>query len=199
MNLHARQDLHLAVDDHGLALQHLAVDLLHGERHVAASGRTFAATGIGIDRSDVRFRIVERPLDPLELLALNIKHGIRQVGQLAGVIPVGMADHHLGDIGGIEAEYLELIRQRSPVLRPGHLQIFLLLPAGIVEDQLTAALYHADIHRQIDGRNVVFGLGAAGHEGAIRHEHSERHIHETTALDQPYRADRLLSLRRHGE
>ena len=199
MNPHTRQNLRLAVDDHGLALQHLAVDFLDGERHVAASGRTIAAARIGVDRPDVGLRIIERPLDRLELLTLDVKHGVGQVGQLARVVPVGVADHHLRDIGGVEAENLQLVREWGPVIRPGHLQIILLLPAGIVEDQLTSALDHTDVHRQIDARDVALRLGAAGHERAVRHEGSERHVHETAALDQPCRADRLLGLSRCAE
>ena len=83
--------------------------------------------------------------------------------------------------------------ERRPVIRSGHLQIILLFPAGIVEDQLSAALDHADVDRQIDGRNVVVRIGAAGHECAIRHERAERHLHETAALDQPDGADRRLA------
>ena len=38
VNLHPGQDLRLAVDDHRLAVQHLAVDLGNGQRRIPTGG-----------------------------------------------------------------------------------------------------------------------------------------------------------------
>src|ERR1700752_4972963 len=50
MDDHARQDLRLAIDNHGLALEDLAVARLHGQGHVPASWRPVATTRIRVDR-----------------------------------------------------------------------------------------------------------------------------------------------------
>ena len=96
---------------------------------------------------------------------------------------------------GVESKHAELVGQRSPMLRAGHPEIFLLLPAGIVQDEFVAALDHADVHREIDGRDVVDWIGALRDEGSVRHEGSKWHLHESAALDQPDRAH-VLSLDR---
>src|SRR5215472_12192441 len=54
MNLDARQDLRLAVDDHGLAVQHLAVDLAHSQRRIPAGRGAHAAAGRGVDSGNLR-------------------------------------------------------------------------------------------------------------------------------------------------
>src|SRR5262249_60960415 len=98
MDDYTRQDFLFAVDDHGLALEDLAVDLLHGERHVPASRRPVATTPIRVDRPDVLLGIVQAPLDRGELGLLHIEYSVRKVGQLAGMIPVGGAGYRLGPV-----------------------------------------------------------------------------------------------------
>jgi hypothetical protein len=188
VDLHPGGDLSLAVHDHRLAAQHLAVDLIERQRGVAARRRAHAPTRVGVDRLDLGVRIVERPLDALQLFPLHVENRVREVHQLAGVVPVAVPDDDLGHVVGAEAEHLELLGQRRPVGRAGHLQVFLLLPAGVVQDQVLAALDDADVDRQIDRVDVVGLVGGARHVSAVGHECAERHVHEPAALDQPYRA-----------
>jgi hypothetical protein len=70
MDLHAGGDLSFAIDDHGFAGQHFAVDLVQGLGRITAGGRAHAAALAGVDCADVRLGIVERPLDALQLFAL---------------------------------------------------------------------------------------------------------------------------------
>src|SRR5262249_57320183 len=58
MDLDTRGDLHLAVDDHGLAGQDLSVDLVQGLGGIAAGGSTRATAGGGVDRRNLRIGIV---------------------------------------------------------------------------------------------------------------------------------------------
>src|SRR5262249_47754529 len=171
-------------------------DLVQRLGRVAASWCAHATTLRGVDCADARVGIVERPLDALQLLTLHVQHRVRKVHQLTGVIPVPVADDDLGHVVGAEPQQLELIREWRPVLAALHLQVVLRLPAGIVQDQLLAALDDTDIDRQVDGVDAVVRAVAAGHVRAVGHEGPERHVHEAAALHQPGRT--ILRLRRRG-
>src|SRR4051794_3072786 len=187
MYAYTRDDLHLTIDDHGFASKHLAVDLIQRLRRIAASRRAHAAALVGVHGTDVRLRIVERPFDALQLLALHIQHRIGKIHQLTRVIPVAMTDNDLGHVVGVEAQQLELIGQGCPMCGTGHLVIVLLLPTGVVQDQLFAALDDPDVDRQINRVDVVIRIFATGDESAIGHECAVGHPHEPTAFHQPDR------------
>ena len=75
------------------------------------------------------FGIVERPLDALQLLALDIERGIWEIQQLPGVIQMGVADDDLLDVGGVKTEQLELVGQRDEMLECKSLVVLFLFPA----------------------------------------------------------------------
>src|SRR5207247_10115620 len=109
---------------------------------------------------------------------------MREVHQLARVIPAPVADDDLGHVRGVDGEQLELVGQGSPVLGTGHLEVILLLPAGIVENDLLSTLDDADVDGQVDRVDVVRLAVASGNESAVGHERAEGYAHEPATLDE---------------
>src|SRR5262249_5326228 len=142
-----------------------------------------------IDGADLGVRIVARPLDPVQLFPLHVKERVGTIIELAGMVPVAVADDQLGYVLGLDAERGQLVLDRCPVLAAGHLQVVLLLPPGIVEDDIFATLDHAHVHRKVHRVDVVLWVIAALNEGAVRHEGAEGHVHEAAAFHYP---DRVL-------
>src|SRR5262245_14618335 len=185
----AGRDLHHAVHNHRLAAQDLAVDLIKGQRWIAAGGRPITPTGRGIDSADLRVWIGESPLDTPQFLPLYVEDGVREIIELASVVPVAMADDNLGDVLRLNAEQGELLGERRPVLTPGHLQVLLLLPPSIIEDHVPAAFNHPYVDRQVHRINVMLWVSAVRNEDAVGHKGAERYMHEAATFDQP---DRIL-------
>src|SRR5580765_6194087 len=107
MDDHSRGDVVPAVDHPRLAGEDLAQDFLHRLRRIAADRAASASLRrrshlragervYGIDRADVaivkRGGIVEEEIDLLELLLLHVEHGVGELVQLAGMVPVTMTD-----------------------------------------------------------------------------------------------------------
>ena len=109
MNSDSRQHFILAVHDHGFPCQYLAVDLIQGLRWIAAGRRSHATPGVGVHRFDVRVGIVQRPLYPLQLFALNVQDAVGELADLTSVILVAVTNDDLGYVVDAEAEQLELV------------------------------------------------------------------------------------------
>src|SRR5262245_47570342 len=98
VNNQAKRDLHHAVHDDGLPTQHLAVDLIHRQWGIAAGRRPITSTGSGVDRANLRVWIRESPLDSPQFFLLHIENSVREIIELASMIPVAMTDDDLGHV-----------------------------------------------------------------------------------------------------
>ena len=77
----------------------------------------------------------------------------------------------------------------------GHLEIVLLLPAGIVNDDVLSALDDTDVDGQLHEGLVIHRAAAARHEHSVGHERAGGHVLELAALDEPDGVERCLGRR----
>ena len=145
-------DLMTSVDDPGLAAEHLAQDLLNRLRRIPAHRR--ARAGLlrrpdlspgdridRVDRADVPGvevdRVVQEEIDLLELLLLDVDHRVRELAELARVVPVGVTQHDPDDLVGIETDGVHLVANALPAAgRVPVEDVRQLLPAAVVQRQV---------------------------------------------------------------
>jgi hypothetical protein len=145
-------DLVAAVDDLRLAAEDFAEDLLEGLRRVAAHRSPHTSLGRrphlhardrveGVHGADVPAvevgRVVEEEIDLVQLLFLDVDHGVGERVELAGVVPVAVPEHDPGDVAGIQADRRHLKAEVLPAApRVPVEDIGELLPARIVQRDL---------------------------------------------------------------
>src|SRR5438034_924653 len=132
MNDQPRGNLLPSVDDLRLAVEGFAQDLLDRLGRIAADRAPRAGllrwpdlqTGEGIDGVDgpdvpgVEVdRVVEEEVYLLQLLLLDVEHRVRELAELAGMVPVTVAEDDRGDGIGVQADGLHLGAQAVPATR----------------------------------------------------------------------------------
>ena len=128
-------------------------------------------------------RVVQEEIDLLELFLLDVDHRVRELAELARVVPVGVTQHDPGDLVGIETDRGHLVANALPAAGGVPVEdVRQLLPAAVVERQIAVrVLDDPDVDRQVD-RGVETRL--------VRLECAERYAHEPAALDDPRRVER---------
>ena len=169
---HTRGDFVPAVDELRLARENLAEDLLHRLRRIATDRaaragllrRSDLAAGEGVDRVDgpdvagvEPDGVVEEEIDLLELLLLDVEHRVGELAQLAGVVPVTMADDDPDDAIRIQPDGLHLIADPVPATRGVPVEdVGELFPPAVVQRDVSVwGLDDPDVHRQVDEGGVA--------------------------------------------
>src|SRR4030095_3086218 len=190
-------DLFPSVDDLRLAVEDFAQDLLDRLGRIAADGAPRAGllrwpdllTGERIDRVDgsnvagVELgRVVKEEVYLLELLLLNVEHRVRELAELADVVPMPMPGDDSGDIIGVQADGSHLGAQAVPATRGVPVEdIGELLPAAVVQRNFSIRTLDAPyVHRQVDEGRVAH----------VRLECAVGHVQEPAALHDPGRVCR---------
>ena len=146
----------------------------------------------GVDGADVPGvevdGIVQEEIDLLQLFLLDVDHRVRELAELARVVPVRVTQHDPNDLLGIETDGRHLVADGLPAAGGVPVEdVGQLLPAGVVQRRFAVRILddpHVD--RQVD-RGVEARL--------VRLECAERHAHEPAALDDPRRVQRAPARR----
>src|SRR4030095_4260910 len=111
--------------------------------------------------------VVEEEIDLFELLRLDVEYGVGELAQLAGVVPVTMADDYPDHAIGIQPDGPHLIFESVPATRGVPVEDVgeLFPPAVVQRDVPVRGLDDPDVHRQVDER----GVADVGLECAMRH------------------------------
>src|SRR6267143_3179062 len=161
MNDHAPPDLVAPVDDLRLSAENLAEDLVDGLGRISADRAARAPARVRVHPADVstveRVRVVEEEVDLLEFFLLHVQDGVRELADLASVVPVAMTDDDPFDVIGIESDRPHLLANWGPAARGVQVEdVVQLLPAGVVEPELSIRPFDdADVHREIHGGPVA--------------------------------------------
>src|SRR4029453_13636155 len=203
-----RGDLLSSVDDVCLVGKHLPLNFYDRLRGIAADRapraglRRWPYLGFsdrinGIHRADMPAveldRVIEKEVDLLQLLLLDVEHGVREGVELAGVVPVTVSNNDPGDSIRIQPDVFHLVGKVPPAARGVPIKdIRELLPTAIVQgDSAVLPFDNPDIDGQVDELNVVPG-GRDADKVPIRHECAKRDVHKPAAFDQPHGVQRRV-------
>src|ERR1051326_4471141 len=99
---------------------------------------------------------------------------------------MAVTEHDTGDVGGVKANFGELMTSIGPATRGVPVEdVGELFPTAVVQRELTVGSFeHPEVDREINELDVVLGRGVAD-EVAIGHKRAEWHADKATALQQP--------------